>query len=73
MPDNSSASNPSMPWTALDPVFYNERARTASFREGKPGKVRELSRPNMTGRNILQPGALLTAKHPGLDLQTLAK
>ena len=62
-----------MPWMALDPVFYNERARTANMREGSLGKMREISRTKMTGRNLILPGTVLTSKHPGLDLHTLAK
>lgn len=65
---------PFMPWTALDPVFYNERARTALYRDVSTGKVRTVeSRSQMSGRNIALAGSLLTTKHPGLDLQTLAK
>ena len=63
-----------MPWLALDPVFYNERARTATFRDAAGlGKIRQPSRTHMIGRNTILTGSLLTTKHPGLDLQTLAK
>lgn len=66
---------PMLPWMALDPVFYSDRARSSHYRGhgDEIGKMRKADRTNMNGRNIKLAGDLLTSKHPGLDMKSLVQ